>query len=223
MVLIMALAIPAMNSLKGAGDVTKAVYDIKGVLDQARTYAIANNTYTWVGFFEEDGSKNSATPAVPGTGRVVVATVASKSGTRGYDLTNPASLIASNLTPIGKLQRFDNIHMAPLFSSLPNSGGLSRPTITGGTGGTFYIIGSDACQSKTPFCWPVGATAQYTFIRVLYFDPQGIARIQSAQQDDIALYMEIGIQPVRGNVVKSDNNAAIQIDGMTGATRIYRP
>ena len=51
MVLLMALLTPAFTTLKGAGDVTSAAYTIKGVLEQARTYAIANNTYTWVGFY----------------------------------------------------------------------------------------------------------------------------------------------------------------------------
>src|SRR5207253_2886552 len=50
-VILMALIAPAFTSLKGAGDVTSAAYTVKGVLDQARTYAQANNTYTWVGFF----------------------------------------------------------------------------------------------------------------------------------------------------------------------------
>ena len=64
----MVLIAPAFTSLKSAGDVTNAAYTIKGVLDTARTYAKANNTYTWVGFYEENGanlvsSPNSDTPA----------------------------------------------------------------------------------------------------------------------------------------------------------------
>src|SRR6266567_448737 len=52
--ILMVLVAPAFTSLKSAGDVTGAAYTVKGALDQARTYAMANNTYTWVGFFEED-------------------------------------------------------------------------------------------------------------------------------------------------------------------------
>src|SRR5438552_19187105 len=73
MVLAIAFIKPAFTSLKSAGDVTSAAYTIKGVLDQARTYAMANNTYTWVGFFEEDVSQPSTTPqATAGTGRIVM-------------------------------------------------------------------------------------------------------------------------------------------------------
>src|SRR5205814_4328762 len=53
-ILLTALLTPAFTNLKSAGDVTSAAYSIKGVLDQARAYAMANNTYTWVGLYEEN-------------------------------------------------------------------------------------------------------------------------------------------------------------------------
>ena len=84
--ILMVLLSPAFTSLKSAGDVTSAAYTIKGVLDTARTYAKANNTYTWVGFYEErrrnPASPNPDTPAV---GRLVISIVASKDGTNVHD------------------------------------------------------------------------------------------------------------------------------------------
>src|SRR6266487_2683591 len=77
--ILLLLVAPAFTNLKSGGDVTSAAYTIKGVLDTARTYAMANNTYTWVGFYEEDVS--STTPATLGTGRLVTSIVASKDGT----------------------------------------------------------------------------------------------------------------------------------------------
>src|ERR1700722_5827359 len=64
---MLVLSIPAFYAIKGGSDITKAAYDISGVLEQARTYAMANNTYVWVGFYEEDGSVLSTNPATPGT------------------------------------------------------------------------------------------------------------------------------------------------------------
>src|ERR1700730_15470822 len=82
---LMALVTPAVKGVKSAGDVTSAAYTIKGVLEQARTFATANNTYVWVGFYEEDGSVPSTTPtATPGTGRLVMSVVASTDGTSLY-------------------------------------------------------------------------------------------------------------------------------------------
>ena len=87
--ILMVLLAPAFTSLKSAGDVTGAAYTIKGVLDTARTYAKANNTYTWVGFYEEDVS--STTPGTPGIGRLVISIVASKDGTMLYTPPLPLS------------------------------------------------------------------------------------------------------------------------------------
>ena len=47
---LLVLIAPAFTTIKGGGDVTSAAYTIKGTLDTARTYATANNTYTWIGF-----------------------------------------------------------------------------------------------------------------------------------------------------------------------------
>src|SRR5437773_2578964 len=86
-ILLTALLTPAFTNLKRAGDVTSAAYTIKGVLEQARTYAMANNTYTWVGFYEEnttDASPTSIAPPYPGKGRVLLATIYSIDGTKIY-------------------------------------------------------------------------------------------------------------------------------------------
>src|SRR5260370_20932208 len=84
---LLVLMAPAFTYIKGGTDVTGAAYTIQGMLDTARTYAKANDTYTWVGFFEENVSQPSASPAVGGTGRVVVSIVASKNRTMIYDPT----------------------------------------------------------------------------------------------------------------------------------------
>src|SRR5207247_1714274 len=96
--LLMVLIAPAFTTIKGGTDVTSAAYTIKGVLDTARTYAKTNNTYTWVGFYEENvsnpASPNSDTPAV---GRLVMSIVASKDGTTVYDPNNLATIDPTKL------------------------------------------------------------------------------------------------------------------------------
>src|SRR5881396_936185 len=83
--LLMVLIAPAFTYIKGGTDVTSAAYTIKGVLDTARTYAKANNTYTWVGFYEENVSQPSIShgsdPCTGCVGRLVMSIVASKDGT----------------------------------------------------------------------------------------------------------------------------------------------
>src|SRR6266513_1141916 len=83
--LLLVLIAPAFTTIKSGTDVASAAYTVKGVLDTARTYAKANTTYAWAGFYEENvanpSSPNSDSPAV---GSVIMSIVASKDGTNIY-------------------------------------------------------------------------------------------------------------------------------------------
>src|SRR6266481_5942490 len=166
-ILLTALLTPAFTNLKSASDVTSAAYTIKGVLEQARTYAISNNTYAWVGFYEEDASQPSTNPATAGTGRLVMSIVASKDGTKVYTTaTSPAVTIEpTRLSQVYKLMKIDGIHLRAFAAG-------------SGTGTTFdtrppYSIGNSQIgdnqppsASLTPIQYPVGSPAppaQYTF------------------------------------------------------------
>ena len=120
--LLMVLVVPAFTNIKSAGDVTSAAYTVKGVLDTARTYAKANNTYTWVGFYEENvsnpASPNSDTPKV---GRLIMSIVASKDGTIIYDpnATGTNNFIdPTRLVQVTKLAKIENVHLPLLPCAL---------------------------------------------------------------------------------------------------------
>jgi prepilin-type N-terminal cleavage/methylation domain-containing protein len=234
--ILMVLVAPAFTTIKGGTDVTSAAYTIKDVLDQARTYAMANNTFVWVGFKEVDVSQDaSVSPQTNGVGRVAIAVVASKDGTRGYDVTNtslpnPAWLNynnGANLVAVSKLQHLENVHLATTLNGPsnppPTTGNMARPDIQSNN----YVIGN-APTPVTPFDWPLGSAlnaGQYSFQKVINFDPQGVARIQySANSDAIAAYTEIGLQQTHGTAVSSSTNVvAIQLGGVCGSVTIYRP
>ena len=229
--LLLVLIAPAFNNIKGGTDVTSAAYTMKGVLDTARTYAKTNNTYTWVGFKEVDVSQDSSvSPQLSGTGRVAMAIVASKDGTRGYDITsNPLPIPSAwtnynngaNLLAVGKLQYLNNVHLA---GALATAGNMARPNVSSNN----YIIGL-APNSVTPFDWPLGSAlngGQYSFQKVINFDPQGVARIQySNNTDTISPYTEVGLQQTHGTTVDTNNPnvVAIQLSGVGGSVTIYRP
>src|SRR5947207_994989 len=98
--LLLVLVAPAFTYIKGGTDVTSAAYTIKGVLDTARTYAKANNTYTWIGFAGSIGSNV--------TGNVALSVVVSKDGTDlGTSATGNTADITSRVTAIGKVIRLD--------------------------------------------------------------------------------------------------------------------
>ena len=87
---LLVLIAPAFTNMKTGADFTNAVYGIQGLLENARTYAKANNTYVFIGFAEVESSVDpSVNPQVttgPAPyGRVAVAVVASKDGTRQFN------------------------------------------------------------------------------------------------------------------------------------------
>src|SRR5437879_1841308 len=179
--LLLVLIAPAFTTIRGGSDVTSAAYTIKGVLDTARTYAKANNTYSWVGLFEEDVSQASTNPATLGTGRLVMSIVASKDGSIIYDPTNLAQQdLTARLTQVGKLVKIDNVHLWTHTDS-PSGTGSTFPTRRNVSG--IYCVGDTTpANSTTPFGYPLGnpaPAAQYTFLKAIQFSPRGEARINN--------------------------------------------
>jgi prepilin-type N-terminal cleavage/methylation domain-containing protein len=220
--LLMVLVAPAFTSIKGGADVTSAAYTIKGVLDTARTYAKANNTYTWVGFFEEDVSQP---PGTAGVGRIVMSIVASKDGTMIYDPNNPAAIGATKLVQVGKLTKLENAHLWT-HTDTPSGAGSTfdtRPNVP-----SAYCIGnSSPPNSATPFQYPVGNPApspQYTFVKAIQFSPRGEARIDN-NISPLQTAAEIALEPTHGATAPGStpaNTVAIQFTGVGGDVKIYR-
>src|SRR5438094_2557799 len=118
MILLTVLLTPAFMNLKSAGDVTSSAYTIAGVLEQARTYAKANNTYTWVGFYEENTTDTTATTAAPpytGKGRLLLATICSNDGTKIYSNNDPAgTLPTTTYKQLGKIVKLEGCHITDI-------------------------------------------------------------------------------------------------------------
>jgi Tfp pilus assembly protein FimT len=256
MVVLMTLAIPAYNAISGSVDFTSEVYNMAGTLDQARAYAMANDTYVLVGIIEVSAAQSaSANPQSGATGgRIEMAAIASKSGSRPYgglfgstnsldswsttvyDSTGFTSFVA--VTP---LMTFQNIHLVDLQSGFNTTastmGGMTRPAVTI----PYYNVSNPLGTSNTQFAWPLGSklnsSPQYTFAKVIEFDPEGSSRISSIANpafssfpDAIPQYIEMGLQPAHGTNVPAKPTqqnqgqlAAIQINGISGAIHMYRP
>ncbi len=243
--LLMVLIVPAFTSLRSGTDVTSAAYTIKGVLDTARTYAKANDTYTWVGFYEEDVS--SETPGTAGVGKLVMSIVASKDGTNVYG-SGTGAINATKLVQVGKLIKIDNVHL-PLFAvCTSNCTGATfdtRPAVQNdpGAGYNYSRFGElnapppNTAPLTTPlnFQYPVGDPAppiQYTFSKILQFSPRGESRV-NGDSYDIRRVVEIGLIQTHGTAtpvprsgtggsIFDGNVVAVQINGFAGDVRIYR-
>jgi prepilin-type N-terminal cleavage/methylation domain-containing protein len=223
--LLMVLVAPAFTTIKTGSDVTGAAYTIKGVLDTARTYAKANNTYTWVGFFEEDVSQPSSNPAAAGIGRLVMSIVASKDGTTVYDPNNLATIDPTKLTQVGKLTKIENVHLWTHTDTPSGTGSTfdTRPNVA-----SAYCVGnSSPTNSATSFQYPLGnpaPSAQYTFVKAVQFSPRGEARINN-NSNSLQTVAEVGLEPTHGAAASASipaNVLVVQCTGLGGDVRIYR-
>jgi prepilin-type N-terminal cleavage/methylation domain-containing protein len=207
--LLLVLIAPAFTTIKSGTDVTSAAYTITGALETARTYAKANNTYTWVGFAGSIGATI--------TGQVQLVIVASKDGT-DLGTSNPGtSDITAGVTPVGKLVKIDNIDIGN--TGAPTSDGTefeSRPAVDDA-----YRVSSSG-DTHYPF-----TAQQVTFNRWIRFSPRGEAVVKGGDTQ-IAHYAEVGVLPTHGTTLAatinpaSGNLVAIQISGFGGNVRIYR-
>jgi prepilin-type N-terminal cleavage/methylation domain-containing protein len=213
---LLVLIAPAFTTIKSAGDVTSAAYTIKGMLDTARTYAKANNTYTWVGFA---GSVGPNTPPPPITGQVEVAIVASKDGTNLWSANGNGPLPPDKFTQVGKMITLNNIHIGDTGAPQPNGTEFeSRESVD-----IFHRISS---SDDTPYPFTVQGT---TFNKWIQFSPRGEALVHGDNYS-IVKAAEVGVLPTHGTalaVTQSGNLwlgnvVAIQIGGFTGDVRIYR-
>jgi prepilin-type N-terminal cleavage/methylation domain-containing protein len=219
--LLMALIAPAFTTIKSGGDVSSAAYTIKGVLDTARTYAKANNTYVWVGFYEEDVA--STTPGTAGVGRLVMSIVASKDGTMIYGSGSPGTIDTTRLIQVGKLTKIDNVHLWTHTDSPSGAGSTfdTRPNVL-----STYCIGDSSPSNSTGilFQYPVGNP--YAFVKGVQFSPGGEARvITSTTSYPLQTVAEIGLEPTHGNVAPTSipaNVAAVQFTGLGGDVKIYQ-
>jgi prepilin-type N-terminal cleavage/methylation domain-containing protein len=215
--LLLVLITPAFTYIKGGTDVTGAAYTIKGVLDAARTYAKANNTYTWVGFSGSIGS--------PVTGNVALVVVASKDGTDlGTGVNQPPGTrvdITTSLTPVGKVMRLENAHIGD--TGPPTNDGTdfeSRANVN-----INYRIGATGTQYNSDYYFIEQGTQ---FDRWIRFSPRGEAVVKGGSTQ-ITQYAEVGLLPTHGTALAaspdpaaSGNLVAIQISGFGGNVRIYR-
>src|SRR5437762_9968639 len=222
---LLALIAPAFTSIRGGADVTSAAYTIKGVIDTARTYAKANNTYAWVGFYEEDVSQPSTSPANTGTGRLVMSTVASRDGTMLYtgNLSSPLTLDPTKLFQVGKLTKIENLHLTTLSAPAgtpPPDTFDTRPAVASAASKIGDNVTAAPPNPSLTFYYPVGGS-QYPFVKVVQFNPRGEGVITNSNYI-MAPVSEVGVQPTHGITLDSANPVAIQFTGFGGSVKIYR-
>jgi prepilin-type N-terminal cleavage/methylation domain-containing protein len=213
------IGIMAFQGLQNANRFSRNVYQLADEIKLARSYSVANDTYAYLGVTETDQTQNpGSTPQVAGIGRVDVGLVATKDGTN-FDSTNYNS---SDLVLVRPTASLDMIH---IDASLPpaTSGGMARPS------NNVNNLESEATLFATAFSLPLGSNqgaGKYNFVRSIPFNPQGTITVNGSAVQ----YVEIDLVPCVGATVPSSpasanqgDQAAIIVDGATGAITVYRP
>lgn len=222
---------------------TSEVSDIASILVRARAYAMANNTYTFVGIQEVSAATSATTtPQTAGSGRIGVVVVATNDGTCGYlpSITTTKSLpdnastgTSTQLVVVTPLRHFENIHMRGSLAKTIASGNVEIGSVFSLAYNSLY-----KCPSLTTFNWPLSGTAQYSAFgtnsstvngSVIQFNPQGEAQIITLVAAGTNSYqslqwIEIDLEPIHGSTVPTahKNAAAILIDGPSGNVSIFR-
>jgi prepilin-type N-terminal cleavage/methylation domain-containing protein len=201
----------SFSGISSSQSMSAAGSDVKGILDRARTLAMSHNTYTWVGFYEENATGPEGTA---GTGKVMVSTVESLDGTQLYTTANPPAVLdPTRLAQAYQLQSITKAHLDVLSAAaVPRTDVPADP----------YQIGDANFDNGISFQYPISGTPRYTFTKIIQFNPQGDA---TRVGDMPATVMEIGLQPANGNVaaVNSKNLISVQIAGIGGKVTLYRP
>ena len=236
---LLGLALPAVGAIQSANQFSSVVERLAETLALARTAAVTQRRYVYVGFFQKHDAPAQGGPIVPAP--LWVLTAQSEDAARGYDTARPSESWRRSygttlwLRPLGRLQSFERVHLAATLGVPPETGPMGK-TAGRQDVGRFYRLGHEACRSVTPLTQPLNTPldprqCELLFEKVIQFDPQGTARIQyESNGDEIKQCVEIGLLPIRGAHPPGDevlaaqaNCAAIQLHPLTGAVRVYRP
>jgi len=226
--ILTALVLPAIQGLQNAGRFGTSVYEIADSVNSARSYAMGEGTYVYLGLTEVNRTLDpSVSPQASGLGRVVVASVASKDGTNQTTTWAGSYANGADLTLVRASQLFDFLYIAPVLPTTA-TGKMARPS----TGVDNIKTGTSLFQNpfpQTPFSLPLGSApnaGKYNFSSAIPFNPQGAIVLNGTAVQ----WIEIDFQPYTGPAAPAEppsatqgNQAALMIDGATGAARVYRP
>jgi Tfp pilus assembly protein FimT len=212
MVILAFVALPALSSLVGSGNANRNVSQLSDVLELAREYAVANNTYVWVAFYPATGTN--------GVTSLSVAVFASNDGTDPANSTSApwgnascsyGTVPSSEISLINKVITLQQILLQNAgtyaVSSLPTT-----PTVTS-------AANSVASNSGGFFAMTLpSGTSTVNFTQGIEYLPTGQARNGSSPTNVI----DLDVDPQAGNVPQPQNAAVVRINGLTGEPVVYR-
>jgi len=214
------VAVSGFSSI-GARNFSTQSLKISDMLEKARQYAVANNTYTWAAFYTSPATATqpaqvyvALVASVDGTSQVLpsgsLGSTAQWSsgqvdttvtGSKGALLDKVASFPQMGLSNLGsynslisKLPALDSNNLASLASS------------TGTPAGPSFLVN-------------IPGLGPETFTQSIEFTPSGEAKVQAAPTQAI----ELDLCQYHGTAASSTMVAVIRVNGFTGQIEVYQP
>lgn len=192
--------VPAFNSINGARGVTRAVNDVAGILEMARTEAMATRSYAYVGFANTTNSEGSA--------ELRCAAVISIDGS--------SNVAAGNLRPMSKLVKLPNV-VTTNYAALPQVvKDASDPSLQ--TNSDYVIAFPPTAYFKDKFNDPA-----FDSCPTFGISPQGEALHSSNRLVFFRTTASVGLVPTHGLIPVTTDGAIVSYYGGTGQVRVTRP
>lgn len=197
--LLVGLGAKIAGGASGAGKFNSNIAKASSILDQARQYAIANNTYVWVAFRQNPASATRPLESV------AIAVIASLDGTNPVGWTGTVDVPSPTLQIVNKIEWMEGTQLGLPSDVSSVLAPASRPLQSGQT-----------LAAAVSFRVPVGGSPM-VFDQVTVFSPRG----EAAVGPNLIAYADIALQPFP-TPAANRNVAIIQLSGITGSQRVYR-
>jgi prepilin-type N-terminal cleavage/methylation domain-containing protein len=224
------VTIPSISGLNGSGKFNQALSQVTGILEEARSYAVAQNTFVWVAFYPVNASQLTGSQNDPSGDHLIVATFASNDGTDPINWTSGTYAIpytaptGTVINPILKVQNISQLRIAPGgngIAYLNFTTDILPSAMTGGEASpasnvvfSYQLPAMGLILSQQPL--PSGAAP----ISVIEFTPSGSAQVG----EGLSSVVRVDFQPMKSSSVTDDHNiASLGINGLMGLTTRYRP
>lgn len=203
-IMIVLIAIGGSLFTNPKQDMSQVASSLSDTLQRARTHAMSNNTYVYVGLSGTD----SASP------QLALAVVESKSGLR----SNNNDLDENDLQPVRQLSPLKGVQLDTTTANdnLPDNPLTTSPDLQ-----------VEAVDDSTiaPILFSSDVTTRRDditddqFDHVIQFSPDGAARLDATTRT-VPDRIVLGLIPTNGDAA---NSVGIIIDGPSGAVRVLRP
>ena len=197
--IMMTLVVPALPGVMGDKEMTKALNDVAGALEGAKAEAVARRSYVFVGFANVINSDRKE--------ELRIGSVISADGSAD-------NTTAANLLPLGRLTRMENLRMVG-WDDLPTAVRDLAPAEARSPESYVSNFGDSPGLSFT-------VSKQVFSSAILIISPYG----EILPERNARMYrplVAIGLVPLRGKQVNSNDGAIILSQGFSGSTSIIRP